>query len=103
MKHYVLQRFLSLVPVLLGITFLSFALMRLAGSDAVQELYSNTGGVVSQEVIDAKRHELGLYDTGTVLLSPPMTEEPSPCHSSVIITVIRLLPIQTRWTKDRKR
>lgn len=60
MRKYVLRRFLQLIPVLIGITFLSFALMRLAGSDAVQELYSNTGGVVSQEVIDARRAELGL-------------------------------------------
>ena len=60
MKRYILRRFLQLIPVLIGITFLSFALMRLAGSDAVQELFSNTGGVVSQEVIDARRAELGL-------------------------------------------
>lgn len=60
MRKYVLRRFLQLIPVLIGITFLSFALMRLAGSDAVQELYSNTGGIVSQEVIDARRAELGL-------------------------------------------
>lgn len=59
-RRYVLRRFLQLIPVLIGITFLSFALIRLAGSDAVQELYSNTGGIVSQEVIDARRAELGL-------------------------------------------
>lgn len=59
-RKYVLRRVLQLIPVLIGITFLSFALMRLAGSDAVQELYSNTGGIVSQEIIDARRAELGL-------------------------------------------
>ena len=57
---YILQRFLQLIPVLIGITFLSFAMMRLAGSDAVEELYTNTGSAVSQEVIDAKKAELGL-------------------------------------------
>jgi peptide/nickel transport system permease protein len=55
----VIQRFLQLIPVLLGITFLSFAMMRIAGSDAITELYSNKGAV-SQEIIDAKRAELGL-------------------------------------------
>ena len=60
MKKYVLRRFLQLIPVLIGITFLSFAMMRLAGSDAVQELYSNAGSAVSQEIIDARRAELGL-------------------------------------------
>ena len=51
--------FLQLIPVLLGITFLSFAMMRIAGSDAITELYGNKGAV-SQEIIDAKRAELGL-------------------------------------------
>ncbi len=60
MKRYVLQRFLSLVPVLLGITFLSFALMRLAGSDAITEMYSGVGAAVSQETLDAARAKLGL-------------------------------------------
>lgn len=60
MKHYVLQRFLSLVPVLLGITFLSFALMRLAGSDAITEMYSGVDAAVSQETLDAARARLGL-------------------------------------------
>ena len=60
MKRYLLQRFLSLVPVLLGITFLSFALMRLAGSDAITEMYSGVGAAVSQETLDAARAKLGL-------------------------------------------
>ena len=59
MKKYILKRFLQLIPVLLGITFLSFAMMRVAGSDAITELYGNKGAV-AQEVIDAKRAELGL-------------------------------------------
>ena len=60
MKKYVLKRLLQLIPILLGITFLSFAMMRVAGSDAVTELYTNRGTEVSQEVIDARRAELGL-------------------------------------------
>ena len=60
MGKYILKRFLQLIPILIGITFLSFAMMRLAGSDAVQELYSNAGAAVDQEVIDEARAELGL-------------------------------------------
>lgn len=60
MKRYVIKRLLQLVPILLIITFLSFAMMRLAGSDAVLQKMENTGMVASQEVIDAARAELGL-------------------------------------------
>ena len=35
-------------------------MMRVAGSDAVTELYTNRGTEVSQEIIDARRAELGL-------------------------------------------
>lgn len=60
MKKYVLKRLLQLIPILLIITFLSFGMMRLAGSDAVLQKMENTGMVVSQEVIDNARAELGL-------------------------------------------
>ena len=60
MKKYIGKRLLQLIPVLFGITFLSFAMMRAAGSDAVMELYGDKGAV-AQEIIDAKRAELGLY------------------------------------------
>ena len=59
MKKYVLHRFLQLIPVLIGITFLSFAMMRLAGSDAIIELYGDKGAV-ADEIIAAKQAELGL-------------------------------------------
>lgn len=59
MKNYILKRVLQLLPVLVGITFLSFAMMRVAGSDAITELYGDKGAV-AQEIIDAKRAELGL-------------------------------------------
>lgn len=59
MRRYILKRLLQLIPVLLGVTFLSFAMMRLAGSDAITEMYGDKGAV-SQEIIDAKRAELGL-------------------------------------------
>ena len=60
MMRYAVKRLLQLIPILLIITFLSFAMMRLAGSDAVLKKMENTGIVLSQEVIDAARAELGL-------------------------------------------
>lgn len=60
MKGYIAKRFLQLIPILIGITFLSFALMYLAGGDAVTATLENQGVAVSQEIIDAKKHELGL-------------------------------------------
>ena len=60
MRRYVFRRLLQLIPILLVITFLSFGMMRLAGSDAVLQKMENTGMAASQEVIDAARAELGL-------------------------------------------
>jgi len=59
LRKYIAKRLLQLIPVLLGITFLSFAMMHVAGSDAVTELYGDKGAV-SQEIIAAKQAELGL-------------------------------------------
>jgi len=58
--HYTLQRFLQLIPILFGITFLSFLLIYLAGSDAVTEMYTNRGVEVAQEIINERKAELGL-------------------------------------------
>lgn len=60
MKKYILKRLLLLIPILFGITFLSFALMHAAGSDAVLQQIDASGVALSQEVIDARRAELGL-------------------------------------------
>lgn len=60
MKNYMIKRLLQLIPLLLAITFLSFAMMQLAGSDVIEQKMENTGAAVSQEVMDAARAELGL-------------------------------------------
>ena len=60
MRNYALRRLLQLIPILLILTFLSFGMMRLAGSDAVLQKMENTGMAVSQETIDNARAELGL-------------------------------------------
>lgn len=55
-----IRRLLLLIPILFGITFLSFAMMRIAGSDAVLQRADASGVALTQEVIDAQRAELGL-------------------------------------------
>lgn len=60
MKNYALKRLLQLIPILLAITFLSYGMMRIAGSDVVEQKMENTSGTVSQEMIDNARAELGL-------------------------------------------
>ena len=60
MRSYVIKRLLQIVPILLVITFLSFAMMRLAGSGAVLQKMENTGMALSQEVMERARMELGL-------------------------------------------
>ena len=60
MIKYIIKRLLQLIPILIGITFLSFAMMRLAGGDAVTYMYDNAGASVSQEVIDQTKKEYGL-------------------------------------------
>ena len=60
MKHYVLKRIIQLIPILFAITFLSYGMMRIAGSDVVTQKMENTGTVVSDEVLNAEREQLGL-------------------------------------------
>ena len=60
MKKYVVRRLLLLIPILFGITFLSFAMMRIAGSDVVLQRAEASGVTLTPEVIAAQRTELGL-------------------------------------------
>lgn len=60
MGKYIGKRLLQLIPILLGITFLSFAMMWIAGGDAVTYLYENNGTAVSEEIIAQAKEELGL-------------------------------------------
>ena len=57
MIKYIGKRFLQLIPILFGITFITFAMMN---TTTVDKLLENTGSVVSQEVEDSMRNELGL-------------------------------------------
>ena len=57
---YIIKRVLHLIPILFAITFLSFAMMRLAGSDVVEQKMLTTGQVISEAQLDMAREELGL-------------------------------------------
>ena len=60
MFKYILKILLSLIPILIGISFISFALIYFTGGDAVAVRYEAIGGVLSPELINQKREELGL-------------------------------------------
>ena len=60
MKKYIIKRFLQLIPILIGITLLSFILMHSSSMDAVDVMEQNTGGSLSDEEKAAIREELGL-------------------------------------------
>lgn len=60
MQDWLKKRLLRLLLVLLAITFLSFGMMRLAGSDVIEQKLENRGEAVSAEVAAAARAELGL-------------------------------------------
>ena len=60
MKKILFKRLLMLIPILFGVTFLSFAMMRIAGSDAVLQKADTSGVALSEEVIEAQREEMGL-------------------------------------------
>ena len=60
MKKYAIKRILQLIPVLFAITFLSYGMMRIAGSDVVTQKMENTGAVMSEAALEAAREQLGL-------------------------------------------
>ena len=59
-KKYIVRRLLQLIPILIGITLLSFALMQSSKTDAVDLIYKDAGNVASEEVKEQIRQELGL-------------------------------------------
>lgn len=58
MRAYVLRRLLQLIPLLLGISALTFLLMQLAPGDFLQTMAENPQ--VSQEVLDRMARDFGL-------------------------------------------
>lgn len=60
MKKYIVQRLLYLIPILLGITILSFGLMRTVTGDAIDVMEANRGTVLNEEAKAQMRAELNL-------------------------------------------
>lgn len=60
MLQSVLKKIGSFLIILLGITFLSFLLSYLSPSNPVEIMMKKKGNMVSEEVIEQKREELGL-------------------------------------------
>ncbi|MCI8312165.1 MAG: ABC transporter permease [Lachnospiraceae bacterium] len=61
MKNYIAKRLLQLLPILLGITLLSFLLMNTGAADAVDVMESNTGSAMREDEKNILREELGLH------------------------------------------
>ncbi len=60
-KKQLLSRIVQIIVVLLGISFITFALVMLSPGDPVRQMLAgNEDIIVSQAEIDALRHELGL-------------------------------------------
>lgn len=60
MGKYIIHRLIHLIPVLFGITFLTFALTYLSPGDPAELMLSATGITPSPELIQQVREELGL-------------------------------------------
>lgn len=54
------KRFLQILIVLIGISFLTFALTYLAPGDPVRSMYAANGNIPSEAVLEQKREEMGL-------------------------------------------
>ena len=62
MGKYIKKRLLNLIPILLGISFLSFLLMYLSPSDPAELMLKASGGVVTQQEVNSLRESLGLNE-----------------------------------------
>ena len=60
MKRFIKKRLLQLVPVLIGITFLSFVLVNMSNTDAIDMLEANRGTAMTEVEKQELREELGL-------------------------------------------
>ena len=56
----IVKKFLSLILIMLTVTFVTFFMMHLAGSSVVEQKLSNTGEVMPQDSLDKAKSELGL-------------------------------------------
>ena len=61
-KKQILIRLFQIVIVLIGISFITFILTYLSPGDPVRNMYTATGVMPTQEMIEQTREELGLND-----------------------------------------
>lgn len=61
-KKQILKRLLQIVVVLFGISFITFALTFMSPGDPVRNMYTATGVMPTEEMIEETREELGLND-----------------------------------------
>lgn len=60
MRKYILQRLLQLIPVLLGITFLTFTLTYLSPGDPAELMLTSTGVTPTPQLVEQVREGMGL-------------------------------------------
>ncbi|MCC5909116.1 MAG: ABC transporter permease [Clostridiaceae bacterium] len=60
MFQYIIKRLLQLIPIMLGVTLLTFGLMYLAPGDPASMKLSAQGVPISQDIIEQTRIEMGL-------------------------------------------
>ena len=58
--QYALRRLISLIPILLGVTILTYGLMYISPQDPVEMMLQGQGTAPDPEVVAAMRHQLGL-------------------------------------------
>ena len=58
--RYIFRRLLALIPVMLGVTFITYGLMYISPNDPVKMMLQSSGTAPSEEVVEAMRHQLGL-------------------------------------------
>lgn len=119
MKKYIGKRFLQLIPILIGITLLTFLLMNASSMDAIDVMEQNTGGSWTEEQKEAARIELGLdqpipvqymnwlgkvlhgdlgtsYISGKPVLSTFMSKLPATIYltlTSILLTILISIPL----------
>lgn len=119
MQRYIVKRLLQLIPILIGITLLTFLLMNVSSIDAVDIMEQNTGGSWSEAQKELMRQELGLnlplplqylrwlfnllhgdmgvsYISGRPVFSAFMEKLPATIYltvTSIILTIVISIPL----------
>ena len=63
MIKYIIKRILYLIPILIGVTFLTFLMLYLAPSDPISMKYTSMATVGDTKYIEEKKEEMGLNDS----------------------------------------